>query len=244
MAYREYPAAPALQEYIYCYWHLHTLQKLKEEYNYNVVADGCIDIFFELDNPHNSFVMGFCKTATTFSLDRSFNYFGIRFLPAAFTRLFKIAAFELTNTFEPLSLVVPAVAAHLSYKGGNDPDALQTKNILDRYFTSLLAGNMADADPRFYNALSKIVKHHGMVNIEDGIDTGISTRQLRRMFEFYIGTNAKTFSRVVRFQNVLNSGYDSITDKVYLDLGYYDQAHFIKEFKDFYGMTPGRLKGK
>ncbi|MEM6844922.1 MAG: helix-turn-helix domain-containing protein [Bacteroidota bacterium] len=79
--------------------------------------------------------------------------------------------------------------------------------------------------------------------MQTDLETGLSPRQLRRYFEFYVGDTAKTFSQVVRFQRIFN-GSSSIQDlkqhKIYFDLGYYDQAHFIKEFKNFYGATPSK----
>ena len=70
---------------------------------------------------------------------------------------------------------------------------------------------------------------------------GISPRQLRRLFDFYIGSSPKTFSQVIRFQNILNakpSAESLRKNKLFFDAGYYDQAHFIKEFKTMYGQTP------
>ena len=66
-------------------------------------------------------------------------------------------------------------------------------------------------------------------------------------FEYYIGDTAKTFSKVVRFQHVLNAkpSSDSLRkSKLFYDAGYYDQAHFIKEFRNFYGVTPSKAFGK
>lgn len=86
-----------------------------------------------------------------------------------------------------------------------------------------------------------------MVDIENDLNTGISSRQLRRLFDFYIGDTAKTFSKVVRFQNILRANPSSQSlrqNKLFFDVGYYDQAHFIKEFKNFYGVTPSKAFGR
>jgi hypothetical protein len=91
-----------LQPYIYCYWELKTKQTLTEPFNYKVVADGCIDIFFELNNPQENFVMGFCKKYTEFPLDNSFHYIGVRFLPTMFPQIFNVDASEISNRFENL----------------------------------------------------------------------------------------------------------------------------------------------
>lgn len=61
VTYQEFLPDAALQGIIYCYWQLRTSLPLDEPFVYRVVADGCIDIFFELNNPGESFVMGFCK---------------------------------------------------------------------------------------------------------------------------------------------------------------------------------------
>ncbi|RYG16875.1 MAG: hypothetical protein EOO07_12310 [Chitinophagaceae bacterium] len=59
--YQEWLPCLALQTSIYCYWELKTTAQLSEDFNYKVVADGCIDIFFELNRPEESSVMGFAK---------------------------------------------------------------------------------------------------------------------------------------------------------------------------------------
>jgi hypothetical protein len=75
-----------LQPYIYCYWEIKTQQTLTESFNYKVVADGCIDIFFELNNPQENFVMGFCKKYTEFPLDNSFHYMVFGFCQQCFRK--------------------------------------------------------------------------------------------------------------------------------------------------------------
>jgi transcriptional regulator GlxA family with amidase domain len=111
----------------------------------------------------------------------------------------------------------------------------------------LLKTQAFDNDSRLYNAIEKILQEFGVVNIEQDLDTGISQRQLRRLFEFYIGDTAKTFAKVVRFQNILRAKPSSQSlrqNKLFFDVGYYDQAHFIKEFKNFYGVTPSKAFGR
>ena len=81
-----------LQKFIYCYWQLKTEKPLSDPFIYSVVADGCIDIFFELGNAEVSYVMGFCKRYVEFPFGNTFNYISIRFLPTMFPQLFKINA--------------------------------------------------------------------------------------------------------------------------------------------------------
>ncbi|WP_257666412.1 helix-turn-helix domain-containing protein [Parapedobacter tibetensis] len=236
-----------LQPYIYCYWELKTKQPIKDPFTYRVVADGCIDIFFEPAQPLESFVMGFCKQYTEFELDNSFHYIGIRFLPTMFPQLFKTDASQLSNRTESLDAVVPPTAKFIAETFAPGQSITAIKPILDTYFLRHLSGISLDADPRLYGAIASIMQKSGVLNVETDIDTGISPRQLRRLFEYYIGDTAKTFSQVVRFQNILRAkpSMQSLREnKLFYDVGYYDQAHFIKEFKNFYGVTPSRAFGR
>ena len=239
--YREFLPDVKLQEFIYCYWELKTTEALDAAYIYRVVADGCMDIFFELDNPQENFIMGFSKNYTEFAIGKSFHYIGIRFLPAMLPRIFKLDAGELCNRVEALQDVLPGISTFITntFKPGHSTHSLNV--VLDQYFNRHLSKTTITTDNRLYNAIHIILQKRGVLNIETELDTGISPRQLRRLFEFYIGDSAKTFSKVVRFQNILRAkpSVQSLRqNKLFFDNGYYDQAHFIKEFKSFYGITP------
>ena len=245
--YIEMLPAHELQNVIYCYWQLKTTKPLSSPFIYRVVADGCIDIFFELNSPAENFVMGFCKKFTEFPLDHSFNYIGVRFLPTMFPQLFKVDASEISNRFEELQMVVPETSHFIATHFNVTQNIDEAKEILDNYFTELLGKSKFDNDPRLYEAIEIILNKAGVLDIEKDINTGISYRQLRRLFEFYIGDTPKTFSKVVRFQNILKakpSKQSLRQNKLFFDVGYYDQAHFIKEFRNFYGVTPGKAFGR
>jgi len=247
VSYRELAPSLQLQDNIYCYWQLKTHQSLTEQFNYKVVADGCIDIFFELNNPDENFVMGFCKKYTEFPLGNSFNYIGVRFFPTMFPQLFKVDASELSNRFEELKFVIPPTAKFISNSFKPELTIHDVKNIFDAYFLNLKTNIIFDEDTRVYEAIEIILKNYGMVQLEKDLNTGISQRQLRRLFKYYIGDTPKTFCKVVRFQNILRAKPSTQSlkqNKLFFNQGYYDQAHFIKEFKNFYGVTPSKAFGR
>lgn len=247
VTYHEFLPHPNLHPFIYCYWQLKTTAPLSDQFNYRVVADGCIDIFFELNNPKENYIMGFCKQYTEFALDNTFNYVGIRFLPTMFPQLFKVNAAELSNRFEHLSTVLPETSTFITDHLHDALQPVDIAKIFDQYFLQTLATTNIDDDPRLYNAIALILTNCGVVDIEKDLNTGISQRQLRRLFEFYVGDTAKTFSKVVRFQHILKakpSAQSLRQNKLFFDSGYYDQAHFIKEFRNFYGVTPSKAFGR
>ena len=241
--YLEFLPVINLQPYIYCYWQLKTTYKLKSSFNYKVVSDGCIDILFELNNPEDNFVAGFCRKYTEYMLEAEFNYVGVRFLPTMFPLIFKIDASELSNKFQNLKDFVPQVSKFIAnhFHPNMEVDAIKTS--FDNYFIDVLRQINFDFDNRLYNAIDIIIKNYGALNLEKDMDVGISKRQLRRLFQFYIGDSPKTFSKVVQFQNILKakpSNQSLKQNKLFYDIGYYDQSHFIKDFKKFYGVTPNK----
>jgi transcriptional regulator GlxA family with amidase domain len=69
----------------------------------------------------------------------------------------------------------------------------------------------------------------------------ITRRNMERKFISLIGMSPKQLSRVTRLQATIKmlqeNRFTSLTSLAY-ENGYYDQAHFIKDFKDFTGISP------
>jgi len=247
VTYSEFLPHENLQPFIYCYWELKTTERLKKTFQYRVVADGCIDIFFELNKPADNFIMGFCRKYTSFELPNEFHYVGIRFLPTMFPQLFGVNAAELSNQFADLKNVLPDTANFITSNFKSSSEKEKVKTLLDDYFLQRISEATFDDDNRLYDALDAILTNFGMINIETDIQTGLSPRQLRRIFTYYIGDTPKVFSKVVRFQNILKakpSKQSLRQNKLFYDVGYFDQSHFIKEFKNFYGVTPSKAFGR
>jgi len=236
-----------LQNFIYCYWELKTREELSAPFNYRVVTDGCIDVFLELQSPSENFVMGFCRKYTEFPLHNSFRYFGVRFLPTVFSQIYKIDASQLSNKFQYLRIFSESTSSFIADNLNADQSSEQLVKILDDYFLDSIDSKKFDDDSRLYEAIKVILKNFGVVNLQEEINTGVSQRQLRRLFNYYIGATPKSFCKVVQFQNILKakpSKQSLRSNKLFYNLGYYDQAHFIKDFKNFYGVTPSKAFGR
>lgn len=70
---------------------------------------------------------------------------------------------------------------------------------------------------------------------------GYSQKHLIKIFKEHVGLTPNAFLKVIRFQKAVNSiSKGKFTDwsSVAYDCGYYDQAHFINDFKQFSGFTP------
>lgn len=241
IVYQEVQPNNAIQNLVYCFWQLKTQRPLNQPFNYRVVSDGCIDIFFDHNQPSENFVMGFCRKYTEFSIGKEFDYIGIRFLPSAFPLLFEINAKTLSNQSQKLNSILPDFSKWLRQMIKTSDSFETITEILNEKLSDLVKNKIFKYDHRFLNSLNLIFQNKGYLDTEKDLNTGLSPRQLRRIFNFYIGTTAKSFSNVVRFQYILNakpSKQSLKENKLYFDVGFFDQAHFIKNFKTFYGVTP------
>jgi len=71
----------------------------------------------------------------------------------------------------------------------------------------------------------------------------ISQSPFEKRFKKIVGTSAKKFSSIVRFNSVIDNMYEakSLVEICY-ENNFFDQAHFIKDFKQFTGNTPENFK--
>jgi len=75
---------------------------------------------------------------------------------------------------------------------------------------------------------------------------GITSRYLQKIFLQYTGLTPKLYAKINRFQKSLvlvGRGDLSLTSIAYQS-GYFDQSHFIREFRSFTGITPSGFDGE
>ncbi|MBM9499268.1 AraC family transcriptional regulator [Leptospira sp. 201903071] len=108
----------------------------------------------------------------------------------------------------------------------------------NRFYRSLK--KRKESDPYIKHILSKIKNADGKISISFLCkESGISQSRMERDFKTYIGLSPKEYSDLIRFRKSLSNRHFSknLTDLAYAS-GYYDQAHFIREFKKRTGKTP------
>ena len=89
-------------------------------------------------------------------------------------------------------------------------------------------------------AVELIKEHSGNIKITRlAQKLNISQSQLEKRFRRIVGASPKKFASIVRIRHVMTLGRDYISmTQLALEAGYFDQAHFIKAFKSFTGVTP------
>jgi len=111
------------------------------------------------------------------------------------------------------------------------------ESFLLRQFTSP-KGSVIDV------ALNKILSSQGFVRINElSQSVLLSEAQFRKRFNEEVGMSPIQYSRIVRVNSALElmkSTAKSMTDISY-SLGYFDQSHFIKDFKNIVGVSPKKF---
>ncbi|GAA4453998.1 helix-turn-helix domain-containing protein [Phytohabitans houttuyneae] len=155
-------------------------------------------------------------------------------------RLFGLPAGELTNRAVPLD-ALPGGWADLPDRLAAQPDWPSRFAVLDEVLGARLAG-APPPESRVAWAWRRLLRARGGVAIgELAAELGWSRRHLAATFRREIGLTPKTAARVVRFQHARSHPAGGWAE-VAAACGYYDQAHLIRDFREFTGATPGHIR--
>jgi AraC-like DNA-binding protein len=114
----------------------------------------------------------------------------------------------------------------------------QRIGIIERFFLSELKNTQPDL--LIGEAIQQIRLSNGDIKIKKLLSgLPISRDPFEKRFRKITGTSPKHFAAIIRLKNLIENytGAISLTEAAY-SAGYYDQAHFIKDFRSFTGQTP------
>lgn len=255
MFYKQYPPSLALQPYIKCYYVLEQHEQLPAPLEVESPPNGLGGIVFNYGDPYLALNEGgkwervpYCFVAGQFTKNYSLNLsgrvgmVGVVFWPAGISHLIGMPMSAFTNQRFDLNLVLGKEAAQLEHQIQESSTLHQRIAVLEQFLQQKLCRKSSKLDV-VDNALSTIVNCKGLISITQlADDLCISPRQFRRRFTEKVGVSPKLFSRIKRFNYI--SYLSSATRTHWADMvqegGYYDQAHFIRDFCDFSGKSPSQ----
>ncbi len=169
----------------------------------------------------------------------------VNFTETGAAYFFKAPMHELFNGSFSLDDLIPRfekeiVVEKLSTATNNE----ERIKILEAFLISRLS--QKEADLLAVAAVTQIKVSNGLISISKlADDLNISQSRLEKRFRAIVGASPKKFSSIVRLQYIIKElpKTDSLTSLAY-DAGYFDQAHFIKDFKAFAGQTPQQFLNK
>jgi len=118
----------------------------------------------------------------------------------------------------------------------------QRIKIVEQFLVSQLKD--IQTDKLIVEAVKLIYQSNGTIRIKElNEKLFISQSPFEKRFRKVVGTTAKKFASIVRFNTVLNNLNESKTlTEICYENNFFDQAHFIKDFKQFTGNTPENFK--
>jgi AraC-like DNA-binding protein len=165
---------------------------------------------------------------------------GIEFSALGAYRILQIRQSELKNKIVLLEDAFGNSAREVQEMIANSESVPEKIKLMQKYFIKLLM--KSEPDPVLDYCITRIRSTKGLVSIAElESRTGYSSRWLYEKFADKVGLSAKSYSSIVRFMQFYENwakrpSYDYV--KEYMYNYFYDQAHFIKEFKRFTGLSP------
>ena len=166
----------------------------------------------------------------------------VRFTPGGAAAFFSEPLSEWTDQSVPANFLksysdIGLLPDRLAECGANGEKIARIEELLMAKLTN------AQPDPLILCAIQKMRLAGGLLPIKQlAGELYISQDAFEKRFRQTVGTSPKHFSAIVRFRNAISthSRTNSLTETA-LAAGYYDQAHFIKAFRNFTGQPPGQF---
>lgn len=259
MLYRRYTPQPPLAALVGCIWYLEGFEGSHEQER--LLPNGESAIIFDLrEEPVRIYDAQDRRRFTTFApaifcgartdcfvieTSQQARVLGIQFRPGGAFAFLSMPACEVANDTFSLDDLWPGEAARIR-------DALMNAGSVDAMFCILERALLArlrsswQLHPAIAFAAGRLAEPACNLRIGDlACHVGFSSRRFIELFRDQTGLTPKSFQRVRRFQQVLRTlrSQTEEPEQNWADVayrcGYYDQPHFIHDFRMFSGMTPG-----
>lgn len=254
MNYHTFQPHPDLSALVKCHWTLEVPAE-RDAQRQRIVPDGCVEMIFILGDDvkryttDNKFIiqpraMVLGQITEPFFIEPAgcVNSFAVRFYPYGFANFVETPIKELANKETSMALLfgeTPAKA--LEQKIIKAATTEKKIEIVEGFLLSKLKA-IPTIDQIVKSTIDALFQTKGSMSINTILKDQLSTRRsLERKFLKQVGISPKQLGKVVRLQAalkmLLNRQSESLT-KIAYENEYYDQAHFIKDFKEFTGTNP------
>ena len=170
---------------------------------------------------------------------------GVKFRPGGLRPFVRSPVSAFTDRTLPLQEAMGEAAAGLDERALAHADHHRAIAVVEAFLRSFRP--LADATLRQACALAdRIARDRELKTVEQlAAESGLGMRRLQRLFGEYVGVGPKWMIRRYRLQEAaarLASACAVDWAGIALDLGYADQAHFIRDFKRIVGKAPAEYR--
>lgn len=258
MNYQIFEPGEELTPFIKCYW---TLEGAGEEapQKQTIVPDGCMEMIFHYGDLYlqymedgsrivqpRCFLIGQLTRPLEIEPTGVTGIFSTRFHPGGFLPFATLPIKEMENTAVALEKLFGREGQELEQKILSSTETSERIKWVEAFLLRRLTDT--ETIDRIVKATVEILlTANGQLSVEElSRQTNINRRQLERKFSAAIGLSPKQLSKTIRLQAalkmLLNRKFTNLTALAY-EGEYYDQAHFIKDFRELTGLTPKEFYG-
>jgi AraC-like DNA-binding protein len=224
------------------YWVVRWDLREQAPYRSETLAHPAIHLTVE---PEGAFIVGVVTRKYSRLLDGEGRVFGIKFRPAGFYPFVQEAVSAFTD--KVLTLAERFGAASIVYEAdvrGTDGDE-EKLAIAEGFLHQRIAELGVTIDEnvmRVNQIVERIGSDRTITKVDEVVSRfSINKRALQRLFSQYVGVSPKWVIQRYRLHEATEqvaAGESIDWAKLAVDLGYFDQAHLIKDFKAMIGLTP------
>lgn len=259
MNYQTFQPHSDLESLVSCYWTLEVPSE-SDAQRQRIIPDGTIEMAFILGDDIKRYTSGddfiiqpramvLGQTIEPFYIEPTghVNTFAIRFYPYGFANFVSMPIKNLANKETPIELLFGAKTSNeLKQKIIEATNSSERIEIIEKFLLDKL-NKKTTIDNIVKTTIDALLATNGSVSISTILKEDLSKRrQLERNFKKQIGVSPKQLGKVIRLQTalkmLLNKKTENLTNIAY-ETAYFDQAHFIKDFKEFTGINPKEFLG-
>lgn len=207
-----------------------------------VLPTGSVDLILSLDERHKAdAIAGARSRSIVIDTSTALNFIGVRFKPGGAFAFLGLPVGELQDISVDPTVLWGASARTLRDELLHTPAPQARFRILERFLLERLH-KARYRHPAVQYAIDTIGDSEGATSIASIVEhTGLSARRFIATFRNEVGLAPKVFSRLARFRRVIGRlRHVEAADwaDVALECGYFDQSHFIHDFRAFAGVSP------
>ncbi len=233
-----HPPAEELAFFVEHYWIIDWDLRGQPPFTQEILPYPCVNLVFEKDYTR---IFGVDSGKFARRLEEKGRVFGVKFRPGAFYPFLKSPVSQLTDSSMRLGEVfgMDYRPVERGIIAENDQEAQIT--FAETFLREFLP--KPDKNIMLVNEVIECITHDRTVTkVENLVSSlGLSKRSLQRLFNQYVGGSPKWVIQRYRLHDAtehLAAGAVEDWSQLALELGYFDQAHFIKDFKTVVGKTP------
>lgn len=250
---KEYIPCDGLKPFVEVFWEGSFNSDENGLISMQLIPNGCVELIIHLNDLHcdlqkddkwsqtpDYMILGLYTNPYEVRFKNHVKVFAIRFKPEGIYNVFGVPASVLKERFEDMSQVFGKGFRDFSHRLREDKSVIDKIKRAERYLLTNHRNKRIDFN--YVNVAAEIIRKNKGIKIEELAKMlFISKRQLQREFKNKVGISPKHYYRITRINEVLRlldgDRQMDLTSVAYA-CGYFDQAHFINDFKRITGVRP------